>query len=146
MPVVHKTVLLRYSAHQMFSLVSDVESYPLFLPWCSGADAVRRAPNQVDARLMIDYRGIRQSFSTRNEEHVPHRISMALLDGPFSRLQGHWHFLSLRSDACKIDFALDYVFAAGLLGHALAPVFGQIARSMVDAFVARAESVYGGTG
>ena len=142
MPLVHKTVLLAYSAQQMFELVRDVELYPQFLPWCGGARIVGRHPRGVDATVEIDFGGLRQAFTTRNEYHQPHRITMSLLEGPFDHLDGLWKFKSLRSDACKVEFSLDYSFKSGLLGQALLPVFDHIARSMVDAFVTRAEAVY----
>jgi len=87
--------------------------------------------------------GIRQQFSTLNV-HRPHEaISMRLRDGPFARLDGEWRFLALREDACKVEFGLEYAFARGLLGRALAPVFDQIARSFIDAFVRRADQLHG---
>jgi ribosome-associated toxin RatA of RatAB toxin-antitoxin module len=143
MPLVQKTVLLRYSARQMFDLVQNVEAYPAFLPWCGGASVTRPPDGPIQASLTIDFRGIRQSFTTRNQELPHERIAMVLLEGPFSRLEGDWHFLSLREDACKVAFSLDYEFSRGLLGQALVPVFGHIAGSMVDAFVRRADAVYG---
>ena len=68
---------------------------------------------------------------------------MKLRDGPFSTLDGLWHFHTLRHDACKIEFRLDYTFKSGLLGQALVPVFDHIARSFVDAFVKRADQLAG---
>ena len=97
----------------------------------------------VLATVTIDYRGIRQRFTTVNLNQPHEAISMRLREGPFARLEGEWRFRSLREDACKVEFSLDYVFARGLLGRALAPVFDQIARSFIDAFVRRAEQVYG---
>lgn len=141
MPSVHKSVLLTYSSEQMFHLVQAVEDYPHFLPWCGGSTVHERSMHRMLATVLIDYRGIRQSFTTENELHSPHRISMTLRDGPFSRLDGLWHFHTLRHDACKVEFRLDYAFKSGLLGQALVPVFDHIARSFVDAFVKRAEQV-----
>jgi ribosome-associated toxin RatA of RatAB toxin-antitoxin module len=142
MPSVHKTVLLPYSAEQMYALVHDVENYPAFLPWCSAATVHERSLNRMVASLGIHFHGIRQSFSTVNELHPPHRIGMTLRDGPFSSLDGLWRFQTLRADACKVEFRLDYTFKSGLLGQTLVPIFDQIARSFVDAFVRRAEQVY----
>ncbi len=140
--VVRKSVLLPFSAQQMFDLVERIEDYPQFLPWCGGTEVVRDE-SLVTASIVIDYRGIRSRFSTTNE-HRPHEaISMRLRDGPFARLDGEWRFLALREDACKVEFSLQYAFARGLLGRALAPVFDQIARSFVDAFVRRAEQLHG---
>ncbi len=143
MPSVHKSVLLRHSAQQMFDLVADVERYPQFLPWCGGGELEFSSAHRQVAKLTIDFRGIRQSFSTENELHSPHQIAIRLRDGPFSALDGHWQFNTLRHDACKVEFRLDYAFKSGLLGQALIPVFDHIARSFVDAFVRRADQVYG---
>ena len=140
---VHRSVLLPYSARQMFELVERVEDYPRFLPWCGGTEVARLNDAGVLATVTIDYRGIRQRFTTVNLNQPHEAISMRLREGPFARLEGEWRFRSLREDACKVEFSLDYVFARGLLGRALAPVFDQIARSFIDAFVRRAEQVYG---
>jgi len=141
MPSVHKSVLLPFSSERMFELVHAVETYPQFLPWCGGATVHERSMHRMLATIAIDYRGIRQSFTTENELHAPHRIAMTLREGPFSSLDGLWHFHTLRHDACKVDFRLDYAFKSGLLGQALVPVFDHIARSFVDAFVRRAEQL-----
>jgi len=145
MPSVHKSVLLHHSAERMFELVADVERYPQFLPWCGGSVLHERNMRHMVATIAIDYRGIRQSFTTENELHAPHRISMKLRDGPFSTLDGLWHFHTLRHDACKVEFRLDYTFKSGLLGQALVPVFDHIARTFVEAFVKRADQVPHGT-
>ena len=140
---VRKSVLLPFGAPQMFDLVERVEDYPRFLPWCGGTDVERDTPDSLIATVSIDYRGIRQSFTTRNLHDRPSLIEMRLERGPFTRLEGRWEFRALREDACRVEFALDYAFASGLLGRALAPVFDQIAGSFVDAFVRRAERLYG---
>ena len=146
LPSVHavrKSVLLPHSARQMFELVDRIEDYPKFLPWCGGTEVDRDDASVVSATILIDYLGIRQQFSTLNV-HRPHEaISMRLRDGPFARLDGEWRFLALREGACKVEFELDYAFARGLLGRALAPVFDQIARSFIDAFVRRADQLHG---
>ena len=142
MPTVQKSALLMYSAEQMFELVYEVRDYPKFLPWCGGTEILSEDETSVTARVRIDYRGIKQAFTTRNQFQRPQRIDLALVDGPFSHLVGHWRFLPLREDACKVEFELDYAFDSGLLGKVLTPVFNHIAKTMVEAFVKRAESVY----
>lgn len=142
MAVVHKTVLVSFSATQMFALVEKVEEYPLFLPWCSGVNVSHRSDDQLTATLSINYHGIKQSFSTSNKNSPPHLMEMNLVDGPFKHLNGTWKFTELRKDACKIEFDLQYDFSSKLLEHLIGPVFGKIANSFVDSFCARAEVVY----
>ena len=143
MAVVHKSVLLGYSAEQMFALVDKVEDYPQFLPWCGGVEVRERDGNRLVATLQINYHGVRQSFTTENINTAPVKMQMRLVDGPFKSLDGTWTFKALRADACKIDFDLRYEFSSRLLEQIIGPVFSVIANSFVDSFCKRAEVVYG---
>jgi ribosome-associated toxin RatA of RatAB toxin-antitoxin module len=51
----------------------------------------------------------------------------------------------LSEDACKVEFRLHYTFSHKILEKLVGPVFFIIANSFVDAFVQRAEQVYGET-
>lgn len=143
MAVVHKSVLLGYSARQMFDLVAAIEDYPKFLPWCGAVEIKEKHDHQVVASVGINYRGVRQSFTTSNTNIEPSEIRMKLVDGPFKCLDGVWSFKALREDACKIELDLHYEFSSALLAQLVGPVFGMIANSMVDSFCKRAEAVYG---
>lgn len=143
MAVVHKSVLVAYSAEQMFELVDKVEDYPKFLPWCGGVTVKERAGDRLVATLSINYHGVRQSFTTENTNVRPTSMTMKLLEGPFRQLEGTWSFKPLRADACKIEFDLRYEFSNRLLDQIIGPVFNMIANSFVDSFCKRAEVVYG---
>lgn len=143
MAVVHKTVLLGYSAEQMFALVDRVEDYPQFLPWCGGVEVREREEDRLVAGIMINYHGIKQSFTTENTNVRPVSMTMRLLEGPFKQLHGTWTFKPLRADACKIEFDLQYEFSNRLIESIIGPVFNMIATSFVDSFSKRAEEVYG---
>lgn len=143
MAVVHKSVLLGYSAEQMFALVSNFEDYPKFLPWCGGAEIKHQEGDKVIALMTINYHGVKQSFSTENINTPPTSIDMVLIEGPFKHLDGKWMFKPLRSDACKVEFDLQYEFSSKMLEQIIGPVFNMIANSFVDSFCKRAETVYG---
>lgn len=146
MKTVHKSVLIWYSAEEMFALVTDVAKYCDFLPWCDHASVLAREPDGMKAEIGIAFSGIRQTFTTRNT-HVPGReVRMKLVDGPFSELDGTWKFVPLGQAgqrACKVTLELHYGFKNAALAAMVGPVFDRIAGSLVDAFVKRAEQVYG---
>lgn len=139
---VEKTVLVMHSAEQMFALVDAVEDYPKFLPWCGGVDLLERTETNTSATLHINYHGIKQQFTTENLKTFPSHMSINLKNGPFEHLYGSWYFISLRENACKIEFKLNYEFANSFLEKIIAPVFNHIAATFVDGFVARADKVY----
>lgn len=143
MAVVHKSVLVAYSAEQMFALVDRVEDYPKFLPWCGGVEVRQRDADSLIATIDIHFHGIKQSFTTKNINTPPTAINMGLIDGPFRHLDGAWSFKPLRPDACKIEFDLNYEFSSKLLEKLIGRVFNMIADSFVDSFCKRAEVIYG---
>ena len=146
MKTVHKSVLIWYSATEMFALVTDIPSYPEFLPWCNKASVVEEMPNGMLAKVGISMAGLSQSFTTRNVHEQDRKVSLKLVDGPFSKMDGHWSFTPVGQGterACKIDFHLRYDFDNAALAALVGPVFDKIAGSLVDAFVKRAEQVYG---
>ena len=148
MKTVHKSVLIWYSAAEMFALVTDVASYPQFLPWCDQASVLEENAHGMTAKVGISIAGLTQSFTTRNVHEKDRKVSLKLVDGPFSKLDGEWHFHSLgdaTQRACKVEFILRYGFDNAALAGLVGPVFDKIAGSLVDAFVKRAGQVYGET-
>lgn len=143
MAIVEKSVLVLHSAQQMFDLVDGVELYPQFLPWCGGTDVKWRDDASTVATVMIDFHRIKQSFTTENAKQIPSLIEMKLQDGPFRHLDGSWRFTALNENACKVEFRLHYEFSSKLLESIVGPVFNHITSNFVDAFVERAEKVYG---
>jgi len=145
MKTVNKSVLIWYSAEEMFALVTDVARYPEFLPWCDHASVLATDDKGMTAEIGISFGGIRQAFTTRTEQVEGRKVSMKLVDGPFSSLDGQWNFTPLGNNerGCKVELELNYGFDNIALGALVGPVFDKIADTMVDAFVKRAEEVYG---
>jgi ribosome-associated toxin RatA of RatAB toxin-antitoxin module len=145
MKTVQKSVLIWYSAAQMFALVTDVARYPEFLPWCDRAAVLDEDESGMTAKVGISMAGLRQSFTTRNTHVQDRKVSLKLVDGPFSNLDGFWEFTPVgdaSEQACKVELTLRYGFASNALATLVGPVFDTIAGSLVDAFVKRADEVY----
>ena len=142
MALVEKSVLLSFSAEQMFALVDNVAEYPQFLPWCGGTSVTVLDENRIRATVEINYHHVKQSFTTENVRVEPQRIDITLINGPFKHLDGRWQFIALAPTACKIEFRLNYEFSNKLLEKVVGPVFHYIASTFVEAFIKRAEVVY----
>lgn len=143
MPEVVKSVLVPYTREEMFDLVDGVEDYPQFLPWCGGSELHGRDAETTEATIHIHYFQVKQHFSTQNRKQYPSEMLLQLKSGPFRHLEGYWRFRELGPQACKVEFKLHYEFSSHLLEKVLGPVFSHIANTLVDAFVVRAETVYG---
>jgi ribosome-associated toxin RatA of RatAB toxin-antitoxin module len=126
----------------MFDLIERAEDYPAFLPWCASATILSRSDDAVAAAITVDYHGVKFHFTTRNPKRRPDWLAIRLESGPFRRFEGEWHLAPLGDSGCRIRFDLHYEFASTLMRTLAGPVFGRIADTLVDAFVARADEVY----
>ena len=127
----------------MYDLVIDIEKYPEFLPWCGGVEIFQSTPELMEAKININFKGVKQYFHTKNFQKAPTNIDMTFVSGPFKKFEGHWIFTSLAEDACKIEFSLHYEFSNFVLDKLIGPVFSVIANTFVNGFVKRANDLYG---
>jgi ribosome-associated toxin RatA of RatAB toxin-antitoxin module len=143
MQCVKKTVLVPYSACRCTSSSTASRTIRGSCPGAAGARVLEAHAGGKTARLDIDYHGVRAHFTTQNANTPGELIVVTLKDGPFRQLHGEWRFKRLRADACKVGFDLSYEFSSGVLDKVIGPVFNHIATTFIDAFVKRAEAVYG---
>ena len=139
---VTRSAIVEHSAEQLYRLVEEVEAYPSFLPWCLAARVHERTATSTRATLTVGMPGLRQSFTTRNENRPGQAIDMQLVEGPFKAFSAAWRFHPLSPSACRIEFSLRYEFE-GRMARLLEPLFDGIANTMVDAFTRRADERHG---
>jgi ribosome-associated toxin RatA of RatAB toxin-antitoxin module len=142
MSIVGRSALVNHSAQQMFALVSEIEAYPQFLPWCDHALVAEREPGRTVATLRINFRGVKKELTTENLDRPHERIDMKLVSGPFRRLEGSWRFTALSDKACKVELNLRYELANSALDKLVGAVFDEIADGLVDAFARRADTQF----
>ena len=125
----------------MFALINDIDSYPLFLPWCTSAQVQSRTEREIIASISVRRGALNAQFTTRNELSANRNIAMRLVSGPFKTLEGDWTFTPVEAPGqpgCRVDLRLRFAFANRLTGMVFEPLFEETAVSLVDAFVARA--------
>lgn len=144
MTTITRSSLVIFTPDQMFDLVNDVEAYPSFLPWCRGSQILTKSDTVITASLDLAKGGIHHVFSTKNTLVSGESIDIALIDGPFQHLEGHWQFAMIGDNqGCRIQLDMDFEFSNRIISMALGPIFTQISGSLVDAFCKRAQDIYG---
>jgi ribosome-associated toxin RatA of RatAB toxin-antitoxin module len=138
-----RSVLVPYSTESMFDVIEQAEFYPLFLPWCVGATILERSDDQVSGKIDFSYRQIRFSFRTSNAKRRPDWLRVRMVDGPFRHFDGDWRLTPLGDTGCKVEFDVSYEISDGLLDQVARPAVDFVSRSMIDAFVKRAEDLAG---
>ena len=142
---VKRTALVTFTPGQMFDLVVDVERYCEFLPWVKGAHVHERTGRDLRATLTMERAGVKQSFTTRNEMDRPNWMSLRLVEGPFRTLDGLWTFTPIGAAGTKVVLDMKFEFGSPLASLLFGKAFEQSVGELIDAFVARAKSIHGGT-
>ncbi len=143
MPKVSKSALVKYSADDMFHIVDDIAAYPEYLPWCGSTEVISRTGDTVEASIEIAHSGINKTFTTCNRIQKGKMIEIELINGPFRHLHGFWRFDALGDNACKISVDMEYEFSNKMLSLVVGPIFNKITNTLLDAFCARADKIYG---
>ena len=140
---VSRSALVPYSVGDMYALAADVESYPDFLPWCSGAEIHSREGEIVEAALELHKSGIKKKFRTRNRLRKNESIDINLVGGPFRHLSGGWRFHQLGDAGSKVSLDLEFEFKSRANDLLFGSYVEKSCNSLVDAFTRRALEMYG---
>ena len=133
---------LQFSVSQMFNLVSDIEKYPEFLPWCMGLRIKNRNADSIVADMVIGYKMFREQFTSKVKLTAPDRIDVMYEDGPFKYLNNKWIFIDKDDGSCIIDFYVDFEFNSKFMEKMVGSIFSEAVKVMVNAFERRAKIIY----
>jgi len=136
-----ETKILPASARVMYDLVMDIEAYPAFVPWVSGARLLEVKANELSAELTMDLAGTKHTFQTI-DYFMPHKlVEIRLLSGPFKFLESVWTFEPIDDNSCKVHFSIEFEFKNMMLDLVASPIFGAACKTMVKTFEKRARSL-----
>src|SRR4249919_3922739 len=111
MPEVKITKHVAHRWADMFKLVLDVESYPVFVPYCQQVKLLsHRAESSSDtiivSRMTVGLSALRVSYSNRTHGDFAGRIiKVEAIDGPFRFLRVVWRFTPHADHRTRIDFS-----------------------------------------
>ncbi len=144
MPRHEETRHLPYTPAQMFDLVADVERYPDFLPWISAIRVRSGSETEMVADMIVGFKGLRESFTSRVVKKRPEEVRVDYLDGPLKQLHNLWHFRPDGQGGVLVDFEVEFAFKNRLFEALAGQMFDAALRKMIGAFEARAAILYGG--
>ena len=142
MPSIREVTQLNYTPEQMFYLVADVGSYRQFLPWVIATRVRSDSETEMLADMVVGFKSIRESFTSRVTKERPHEIRVHYVDGPLSDLDNIWLFRPYGNESCEIEFFVDFTFKNRVFERVAGQYFDRAFRKMVTAFEKRAAELY----
>lgn len=130
----------------MFNLVSNVAAYPEFLPWVSAIRVRSDSDSEMVADMIVGFKGIKESFTSRVHKHHPDFVRVDYLEGPLKHLHNEWRFRDDGQGGVLVDFEVEFEFRNRLFEMLAGQVFDKALRKMIGAFETRADELYGESG
>ena len=151
MPTHSEKRFLPFTPDEMFDLVLAVEHYPEFLPWCVATRINSKNENanggEMFADMAIGFKSFRETYTSKvtfekPTLEKPGHIHVVDSNGPFKRLETDWIF-NTAEGGMDVEFNIDFEFRSAMMEKLIGKVFAEATKRMVDAFVGRAETLYG---
>lgn len=136
--------VLPYSQDQLYKMVSDVSSYPEFLPWCEAARILEDNGDVIIAELIIKFRGIHGRYTSRVFlDDKDKEISVELVQGPFKHLYNGWKFSKAKEGGTLVEFDIDFTMRSKIFEKVVDFMFDEVLEHMIEAFEKRAKTLFG---
>jgi coenzyme Q-binding protein COQ10 len=143
MPHHHERRILTHNAAQMYDLVADVSRYPEFLPWVSAIRIRKDEESEMLADMIVGFKSLRETFSSRVVKTPKSSIIVDYLDGPMKHLHNAWTFEDVEGGGSIVDFTVDFSLRKPVFYALAGQFFDSALRKMTAAFIERADALYG---
>jgi len=144
LPKHSETRHLPYPPELLFDLVADVGRYGEFLPWVAAVRVKSDSETEMVADLVVGFKGLHETFTSRVHKHKPDRICVDYVDGPLKFLRNEWTFRPDGQGGTLLDFCVDFAFRSALFEALAGQMFERAFRKMTGAFEERARALYSG--
>ncbi|KAK9818010.1 hypothetical protein WJX72_005662 [[Myrmecia] bisecta] len=141
----HERRLLGWSREQLFEVVTDVDKYVEFVPWCQKSKVLCRKPGYVEAELEVGFKLFVERYTSQVWLHPPGKVVSKVADSTlFDHLDSTWDFKPGPSpDLTWLTFNVDFAFKSQLYTHVASVFFDEVVKRMMSAFEQRCRQLYG---
>lgn len=134
---------LNYSLEHVQSVVTDVNQYSSFVPWCVKSNVIKIYDNNnFDAKLAVGFKMFVEEYNSRVQVVPGKSVTATSFDtGLFQHLETRWSFHKVNNDSVDVTFEIDFEFKSKIYSTVSAQFLDEVVGEMVNAFEKQCSTV-----
>ncbi len=139
----HERRLIKYPIDRLYEVVSDVEKYEEFVPWCIHSKVLSKTDKNMKAELTVGFQLLTEKYISNVELSKPNSVvAVSSQANLFEYLRTEWKF-SPSSDGKStwVTFQIDFKFKISLYNELSEFFMQQVVKKMVQAFEQRCKHI-----
>lgn len=138
---------LPHSQPDLFKIISDIDSYSSFVPFCVSSKVTRRSDQYpTHANLKVGFKQYEETFSSLVRCSPPSSVEAVATQNPlFERLATAWRVLKVGDGSqSQVHLDIEYQFSNPMYGALSGAVLPKVADQIITAFEKHAKEKLGG--
>ena len=146
MPKASVKRLIECTKKQLIKLVLDIESYPVFIPYCLNSKVYEKKNNKDFTSIIADLTIGKGPFKATYKSDVKFdkntdTIFVSNIEGPLKHLDNKWFFLE-KGNSTEISFYIDFEIKNKFLNIVMSKSFYYGLNKIADSFQKRANDLF----
>jgi len=140
--------LIECNKKQLIDLVLDIESYPLFIPYCLNSKVYEKNEKDNRISMIADLTIGKGPFKATYKSDVRYykgtdTIHVTNIEGPLKHLDNKWTFIE-KNNYTEISFDIDFELENKFLNIVMSKSFKYGLDKIADSFQKRANNLFKG--
>ena len=149
MPSIENKRILPYNIATLYKVITNGEDYSDFIPWCKEVKVISEGSSILVSDVKVEFLFIKEKYRSMakfkppadNDGITNASTEITMIDGPFSHFVTKWSLKKLEANKTFVDFKCDFAFKNRFYDGIANLVLTSANDKIIDAFIARAESV-----
>ncbi len=134
------TKVLKVPLKLLFEIVSDIDRYPEFVPWCLDAKVLKEN-DKITAQLTVGTSFLKNSYVS-DVKLIPYsRIESVGSSGPLKSLKNIWEFKETE-EGVHVHLLCTFELSSFLFHGMMKKMIDEVGSKMIEAFEKRANDLF----